>query len=42
METTIDDLMKEERDTMLTAYLTSLDMSDVAGEMEKMKNKELN
>jgi hypothetical protein len=37
-----DVVVEEDFQQMLTAYLTSLDMSDVAGEMEKMKNKELN
>ena len=37
-----DVVVEEEFQQMLTAYLTSLDMSDVTGEMEKMKNKELN
>jgi hypothetical protein len=35
-------LAVRENSEVFTAYLTSLDMSDVAGEMEKMKNKELN
>ena len=37
-----DVVVEEDFQQMLTAYLTSLDMGDVTGEMEKMKNKELN
>lgn len=37
-----DVVVEEDFQQMLTAYLTSLDMSDVAGEVETMRNKELN
>ena len=37
-----DVVVEEEFQQMLTAYLTSLDMSDVAGEMERMRKMELN
>ena len=37
-----DVVVEEDFQQMLTAYLTSLNMSDVAGEMETMRNKELN
>lgn len=35
-------VVEEDFQNILTAYLTSLDMGDVAGEIEKMKKKELN
>lgn len=37
-----DVVVEEDFQQMLTAYLTSLDMSDVAGEMEKMEREKLN
>ena len=37
-----DVVVEEDFQQMLTAYLTSLDMSDVAGEMEKIKREKLN
>ena len=37
-----DVVVEEDFQQMLTAYLTSLDMSDVAGEMERMRNMNLN
>ena len=37
-----DVVVEKDFQSMLTAQLTDHDMSDVAGEMEKMKNKELN
>ncbi len=48
MSTTIDELMNEERDTnfvaeqMLTAYLTSLDMSDEKSEMGTIRRQNIN
>lgn len=35
-------VVEEDFQQMLTAYLTSLDMGDVADEMEQMKNKRVN
>lgn len=35
-------VVEEDFQNILTAYLTSLDMGDVAGEMEKMKKEKLN
>jgi len=37
-----DVVVEEDFQQMLTAYLTSLDMSDVAGEVEKIKREKLN
>ena len=37
-----DVVVEEDFQQMLTAYLTSLDMSDVAGEVEKMEREKLN
>ena len=37
-----DVVVEEDFQQMLTAYLTSLDMSDVAGEMEKIKKQNIN
>ena len=37
-----DVVVEEDFQQMLTAYLTSLDMSDVAGEMERMRKMNLN
>ena len=37
-----DVVVEEDFQQMLTAYLTSLDMSDVAGEMEKIRREKLN
>ena len=37
-----DVVVEEDFQQMLTAYLTSLDMSDVAGEMDKIKREQLN
>lgn len=37
-----DVVVEEDFQQMLTAYLTSLDMSDVAGEMEKLQREKLN
>ena len=37
-----DVVVEEDFQNMLTAHLTSLDMDDVANEMEKMKRQELN
>ena len=37
-----DVVVEEDFQQMLTAYLTSLDMSDVAGEVERMRKMELN
>ena len=37
-----DIVVEEDFQQMLTAYLTSLDMSDVAGEVEKMEREKLN
>ncbi len=36
------DIVEEHFQTILSAYLTSYDMERVNGEIEKMKNKELN
>lgn len=38
----LDFVAEEDFQHMLTAYLTSLDMNDVAGEMQKMSEKEMN
>ena len=35
-------VVEEDFQNILTAYLTSLDMGDVAGEIEKMKKERLN
>lgn len=35
-------VVEEDFQNILTAYLTSLDMGDVAGEIEKMKKEKLN
>lgn len=37
-----DVVVEEDFQNFLTATLTSLDMNDVAGELDRMKNKELN
>lgn len=37
-----DELAEETFQSILTAYLTSLDMNDVAGEVEKIKRERLN
>lgn len=37
-----DELVEETFQSILTAYLTNLDMNDVAGEVEKMKKQNLN
>ena len=37
-----DVVVEEDFQQMLTAYLTSLDMSDVAGEVEKMQREKIN
>ena len=37
-----DVVVEEDFQQMLTAYLTSLDMSDVAGEVEKIRREKLN
>ena len=37
-----DVVVEEDFQQMLTAYLTSLDMSDVTGEMEKIRREKLN
>ena len=37
-----DVVVEEDFQNMLTAHLTDLDMSDVMGELERMKNKQLN
>lgn len=37
-----DVVVEEDFQNMLVAHLTSLDMNDVANEMEKMKREELN
>ena len=37
-----DVVVEEDFQQMLTAYLTSLDMNDVAGEMEKIRREKLN
>lgn len=37
-----DVVVEEDFQQMLTAYLTSFDMCDVSGEIEKMKREEIN